>query len=100
MALTKNIMQQKAGEEENFMVNNAGKLTLMAARSMLVAKSDEAYADLAVYLQNPAGIGEHANVTEEVLNKIKTIAEAEDALKTLDSIFRENYGEDKEPESE
>jgi len=43
--------------------------------------------DVEIYLDNAVGIGEHANVMEEMLNKIKTIAEWRDVIETVKEEF-------------
>ena len=37
-----------------------------------------------VYFENPAGIGEHPDLQEEMRKQVEAIANAEDALETLD----------------
>ncbi len=40
--------------------------------------------DLRVYFENPAGIGEHPDLMEEMRKKLETIANADDCLNVLD----------------
>tara|TARA_R100000808_G_C2116905_1_gene129271 strand:+ start:692 stop:901 length:210 start_codon:yes stop_codon:yes gene_type:complete len=47
------------------------------------AKRSEALATLEVYYNNPAGIGEHPQVVEEMSKQIETLANAEDCLNAL-----------------
>ena len=37
-----------------------------------------------VYFENPAGIGEHPDLLEEMQKQVEAIANAEDALEALD----------------
>lgn len=43
-------------------------------------------ANLEIYLSNPVGIGEHADVMGEVVTLVKEVAEWEDYVKTIKSI--------------
>ena len=43
-----------------------------------------AKANVQVYIDNPAGIGEHSNVVQAVDEQISIIAEAEDRLQVLE----------------
>lgn len=56
---------------------------LSAALLHFQAKQAEASANLDVYLTNPAGIGEHPNVLEEVVSLTKQIAEASECVDIL-----------------
>ena len=47
------------------------------------AERDEALATLEVYYNNPAGIGEHPQVVEEMSKQIEKLANAEDCLSQL-----------------
>ena len=40
-----------------------------------------------IYLNNPAGIGEHSDVTESVVNEIEKIARWQDVLHILEDHF-------------
>ena len=51
-------------------------------------------ANVEVYLEHPAGIGEHSDVAEEVLEKLKIIAEASDVLDTIDVIQKDYFSKD------
>jgi len=52
-----------------------------------LAEQKEAIATLEVYYNNPAGIGEHPQVVEEMAKQIEKLANADDCIKTL-----ERYG--------
>ncbi len=47
------------------------------------AERDEALATLEVYYNNPAGIGEHPQVVEEMSKQVEKLANAEDCLSQL-----------------
>lgn len=47
----------------------------------------EAIATLEVYLKNPAGIGEHPQIVEEMDKLVKSIADADGCLESLKSTF-------------
>ena len=40
-----------------------------------------------VYLNNPAGIGEHSDVVEAVIDELNKLAEADDRLEMLNKYF-------------
>ena len=62
-------------------------LKIEALRLKYEAQKIEALATLEVYMKNAAGIGEHPQVIEEMDNLVKSIAEADECLKTLGEIF-------------
>jgi hypothetical protein len=43
--------------------------------------------NIEVYLANPAGIGEHSDVTEAVIAELNKLAEADDRLEMLNKYF-------------
>jgi hypothetical protein len=47
------------------------------------SQRDEALATLEVYYNNPAGIGEHPQVIDEMSKQVETLANAEDCLEQL-----------------
>ena len=51
------------------------------------AEIAEAEANIAVYIQNPAGIGEHPDLVAAIDTQIERIAHAEDKL----SVLRDRY---------
>jgi hypothetical protein len=50
------------------------------------AEKQRAETNLSIYLSNPVGIGEHPDVVAEVIKLVKTITEAEEAIKYLEEI--------------
>ena len=59
---------------------------LKAARLHYEAKAAEAEETIKVYLTNAAGIGEHPQIIEEMDKLVKSIAEANDCLETLNEL--------------
>ena len=47
-------------------------------------------ANVEVYLTNPAGIGEHSDITEAVIEELNKLAAADDRLSMLDKYFSES----------
>ena len=47
------------------------------------AERDEALATLEVYYTNPAGIGEHPQIVEEMAKMVEKVGNAEDCLNVL-----------------
>tara|TARA_B000000565_G_scaffold249110_2_gene220219 strand:- start:1151 stop:1354 length:204 start_codon:yes stop_codon:yes gene_type:complete len=54
-----------------------------ALESKYKAERDEALATLEVYFKNPAGIGEHPQIVEEMSKQLEKLANAEDCLESL-----------------
>ena len=54
-----------------------------ALLSRYEAERDEALATLEVYYTNPAGIGEHPQVVEEMAKQVEKLGNAEDCLNVL-----------------
>tara|TARA_Y100000004_G_scaffold182772_1_gene229861 strand:- start:50 stop:265 length:216 start_codon:yes stop_codon:yes gene_type:complete len=54
-----------------------------ALKSKYESERDEALATLEVYFNNPAGIGEHPQVVEEMAKQVEKLANAEDCLSTV-----------------
>jgi len=57
---------------------------------ILKAESEKevAMANVAIYLNNPAGIGEHPGILEAVEEQIEKIAEANDKIDALREVWR------------
>ena len=45
-------------------------------------------ANVEVYLQNPAGIGEHSNIVEAIEEEINTIAKYQDQIDIINKYFK------------
>jgi hypothetical protein len=65
-------------------------LKIQALRAKYEAQKLEALATLEVYIKNSVGIGEHPQIIEEMDNLVKSIAEANDCLETLEAVFTVN----------
>lgn len=61
-------------------------LKLDALKARYIAQRLEALATLEVYMKNSVGIGEHPQIIEEMDKLIKSIAEANDCLETLNEL--------------
>jgi hypothetical protein len=48
-----------------------------------------AKANIEVYLKNPAGIGEHSDITGAIDEQVAKLAEADEKLSTLNTFFDE-----------
>lgn len=62
-----------------------GESLIKAALLHFKAVKARAEANLEVYLTGFAGVGEHPDIVEEVVKLTKTIAEADEAIKYLES---------------
>ena len=72
------------------MVDHTDRLAsqiLRAALSKFEANRQEALATLDLYLYNSVAIGDHPNVVEEVVIATKNLAEAEEAIASLQRNF-------------
>ena len=48
-----------------------------------IGKMAEAKANLAVFLSNPIGVGEHSSITDEIKSLLLEIAEAKDVINVI-----------------
>ena len=62
-----------------------GDTLIKAALLHFIAVKARAEANLDVFLQRTAGVGEHPDLVEEVVKLTKTITEADEAIKYLES---------------
>ena len=69
----------------------AGDLLLEAARKQAEGELAVYRANIEVYRTMPAGIGEHADITEAVIEELNKMAAADDRLEMLNKYF----GDDK-----
>lgn len=65
----------------------AGDLLLEAARKQAEGELAVHRANIEVYRTMPAGIGEHSDVTEAVIEELNKMAAAQDRLDMLDTYF-------------
>lgn len=69
------------------------KRLYQALKSKYESQRDEALATLEVYYSNPAGIGEHPQVVEEMSKALENLANAEDCLEQLASFSADWKGD-------
>ena len=67
--------------------NPIGINILTALASKFEAEKNVAFANLSVYVNNPAGIGEHGEIVQEAEKLIEQIANADEKLKIVQSIL-------------
>lgn len=63
------------------------QILLNAVRSHARGHIDKHVANVEVYLNNPAGIGEHSDIIEAIEIELKAIAEYQDQIDVLDRYF-------------
>lgn len=68
-----------------------GDMLLKALKSKYQADMDDAQARLAVYLNNPVGIGEHPQHTEEMDKIVEQYVNASDKMKALDKMIDDEW---------
>jgi hypothetical protein len=56
-------------------------------------------ADIDVYVSNPAGVGEHSDISAEVEKKVKQLGDINGVLTTLQSDFSDIINRSMEPKS-
>ena len=70
--------------------NQLGKELIEALEQQYRGNIASARANVRVYLENPAGIGEHPDVIDAIHSQIQKISEAEDNINTLKKHFNQN----------
>ena len=60
-----------------------------ALEAKFKSQRQTALSTLDVYFTNPAGIGEHPQIVEEMEKQLKSLSEAEDCLQTLKNNLHE-----------
>ncbi len=63
---------------------------LYALMMQYQADIEKAKANINVYLENPAGIGEHADIVSAVDSQVEIIAHAEDKLMVIEKHFTDS----------
>ena len=63
---------------------------LYALMMQYQADIEKAKANIKVYLENPAGIGKHADIVSAVDSQVEIIAHAEDKLMVIDKHFTDS----------
>ena len=67
----------------------AGEALLEAAKKQAEGEVAVHIANIKVYQTMPAGIGEHSDVTEAVIEELNKLAAADDRLSVLEKYFNE-----------
>jgi hypothetical protein len=62
---------------------------LEAAKQHAKAHVEKHRINVEVYLQNPAGIGEHSDIMDAIEKELTLMAEYEDHIEILDKYFKE-----------
>ena len=68
-------------------MTKAGDLILEAALKQAEGEVAVHKANIEVYRTMPAGIGEHSDVTEAVIDELNKLAEADDRIEMLQKYF-------------
>jgi len=68
-------------------MTKAGDLILEAALKQAQGEVAVHLANIEVYKTMPAGIGEHSDVTEAVIEELNKLAEADDRIEMLQKYF-------------
>ena len=68
-------------------VMNVGEAILEAAKKQAEGEVAVHIANIRVYQSMPAGIGEHSDVTEAVMEELNKLAAADDRLEMLNKYF-------------
>jgi hypothetical protein len=69
------------------MTNTLSNQLMRATLARFEADRQEALATIQLYLTAPAGVGEHPKIVEEIASATRLLAEAEEALDTLNRNF-------------
>lgn len=75
-------------------MNQVSTKLLKAAITHFQAKKEKSEADLLVYLENPVGVGEHADVTQEIINKVEDLDHAVSCMKTIGKLLESSNSDD------
>ena len=67
--------------------NSSAGLIVTALQSHFRAKRDEAIANLSVFVNRPAGVGEHNNLLKECIELVNQVSSAEESLRTVQQLF-------------
>ena len=68
-------------------MTKAGDLLIEAAKKQAEGEIAVHRANIEVYRTMPAGIGEHADVTEAVISELDKLAAAQDRLEMIEKYF-------------
>jgi|TARA_Y100000385_G_C12909525_1_gene557765 hypothetical protein len=68
-------------------MTKAGDLIILAARKQAEGELAVHQANIEVYRTMPAGIGEHSDVTEAVIEELNKMAAAQDRIDMIEKYF-------------
>lgn len=67
--------------------NSSAGLIVTALQSHFRAKRDEAVANLSIFVNRAAGVGEHNNLLKECIELVNQVSSAEEGLRTVQQLF-------------
>ena len=67
-----------------------GEYIMQAARKQAEGEVATHIANIKVYQTMPAGIGEHSDITEAVMEELNKLAAADDRLEMIDKYFKDD----------
>ena len=67
-----------------------GEYIMQAARKQAEGEVATHIANIKVYQTMPAGIGEHSDITEAVIEELNKLAAADDRLEMIDKYFKDD----------
>lgn len=86
MGRLSNDIETTYGEKEM----KPGEALIHAAKKQAEGEVAVHVANIKVYQTMPAGIGEHSDVTEAVIEELNKLAAADDRLEMIEKYFNEN----------
>ncbi len=69
------------------------QLYLQGLYNEVAGRRDQMLADLSVLLDNPAGIGDHGNISDEIKLRLEELSKFDGLLTSFDKYFRPREGE-------
>ena len=67
-------------------MNRLGSNIVKSVELTFIGEMAESKANLDVFLENPVGVGEHSDITNEVKILVEKIANAKDALEVISEV--------------
>ena len=64
--------------------------TINALRAYYQGQIEKHKANVEIYLQNPAGIGEHSNIVEAIEQELDIIAKYHDQIEVINKYFKKH----------
>ena len=75
-------------------------LMVNGIKKELEGKRDQQLANLKIYLENPVGVGEHSDISAEVVDLLKKVDEYDSVIDTIDKYIQEAPAENPEENPE